>query len=916
MKRGIFIAGFLLAIFPALVSAQNLSVTGKVKAEQGAENLSAVSVLVKGTDIGTFTDAKGNFTISLPASTKFPITLIFSSVGYEFSELLVNAAGQLPAVSLKSSSTLGQEVVVSATRTPVRLLESPVSIERINNAMLRNAPSADYFDVAANLKGVDMVASSLTFKTVTTRGFAGSGNTRFTQLVDGMDNQAPGLNFSVGSIIGLSELDVESMELLQGASSALYGPGGMNGTMLINSKDPFKYQGFSFQAKNGMMHVDGKYRDPSPYYNYDFRFAHKVSEKFAFKITGGMIQAKDWLAADERNVLRSGTQLGKIIPGTRDTDPNYDGMNMYGDETSGSINAVLRGVQGQAPFLASFINGLLTQPDSMVSRTGYHERDVTNPNTVNFKVGGAFHYKISNSLEAIASGFWGTGNTVYTATERYNLLNLKMGQYKLELKHKNWFIRGFTTQENAGDTYNTTITTRLFNEAWKSSTDPNNGWFKEYGLAYLSGRLGGLTSIDAHNQARTVADAGRPLPGSTQFKTLFDQVRSKSISEGGGRLIDRTNLYAAEGQYNLSHLTGKFADVLIGANFRRFMLNSEGTLFADSTGKIPINEFGSYLQLSKGLANDVIRFTVSGRYDKNENFKGRFTPRATALIKLAKNNNLRVSYQTAYRFPSNQYQYINLRAAGAILIGGIPKMLDYYRVKQNPIYSLNALQAGQFVVQQLGEFKPESVTSYEVGYKGLLADSRLLIDAYGYIGNYQDFLTRVNVVQSITSSPSPADLIDPTKRRILSIPVNSPSRVKTNGWGISLEYKFNKGYYLNTNLSSDVLVNAPVGYITFFNSPKYRSNVGFGNNGLGKSKRVGFNVVYRWQSEIEYQSDLANGTVPAYHILDAQIGYKFPKINSIVRLGANNLFNQYYITGLANPSIGGLYYVSFGYNIF
>ena len=55
-------------------------------------------------------------------------------------------------------------------------------------------------------------------------------------FVDGMDNQAPGLNFSVGAIIGLSELDVDNLELLSGASSALYGPGGMNGTLLMTSK--------------------------------------------------------------------------------------------------------------------------------------------------------------------------------------------------------------------------------------------------------------------------------------------------------------------------------------------------------------------------------------------------------------------------------------------------------------------------------------------------------------------------------------------------------------------------------------------------------------------------------------------------------------------------------------------------------
>ena len=106
------------------------------------------------------------------------------------------------------------------------------------------------------------------------------------------------------------------------------------------------------------------------------------------------------------------------------------------------------------------------------------------------------------------------------------------------------------------------------------------------------------------------------------------------------------------------------------------------------------------------------------------------------------------------------------------------------------------------------------------------------------------------------------------------------------------------------------------GFITYFNAPKLRGNVSLGNNGLGKSKRVGFNFVYRFQSEFDYQSDLANGVVPAYQVLDGQISYKFPKVNSVVRVGANNLLNQYYITALANPSIGGLYYVSFGYNIF
>ncbi len=911
MKKYACLVALLFLLSPVLVLAQSQVITGSVKNASGGEAIGSVSVTLKDGSAGTFTDNKGNFRLVLPSGAKFPVTIVFSSIGFGLTEMKVEAAGDMKNISLNPSSTLGEEVVVSATRTPTRILESPVSIERLNTTALRNSAAADYYDMAVNLKGVDMVASSLTFKTLTTRGFTGSGNTRFTQIVDGMDNQAPGLNFSVGSIIGLSELDVESMELMQGASSALYGPGGMNGTLIINSRDPFKYQGLSFQAKNGAMHVDGKYRDPSPYYNYDIRYAKKVNDRLAFKITSGFLQAKDWLAADERNVLRSGPVLGRVIDGTRATNPNYDGLSVYGDETTLDLNLVLRGIAGQAPFLAPYINSITGSPNP-VSRTGYSEKDVTNPNTVNLKVGGSVHYKLNSNVEAILSGNWGTGNTVYTGSERYSILNFTMGQYKAELKSKNWMVRAYTTQENAGESYNTTITTRLFNEGWKNSTT----WYTQYGQAYLNSMLSGFNSSQSHNIARSIADVGRPVAGSDQFNRIYDSVRLRPISKGGGRLIDRTNLYAVEGQYNISSVFNDWAQVLVGGNIRRFILNSEGTLFADSTGPIPVTESGAYLQAVKGIFDDAIKFTVSGRYDKNNNFKGRFTPRATALLRIAKDNHFRVSYQTAYRFPSVQQQYINLAAGGAILSGGVPDMLSFFKVASNPIYSVSELSSGRLTVQQLGEFKPEAVKSYEIGYRGLMENGKLLFDAYYYRGNYQNFITRVLVAQSITSSPKPTDILTPSTRRIISFPINAPTIVKTTGWGVSLEYRFPKGFFLNTNLSSDNLGDVPNGYITYFNAPNLRTNTTFGNYGLGKSKRAAFTVVHRWQAAFDYDSDLATGTVPAYHVLDAQFSYKFPKVHSVVKLGANNLLNQYYITALANPSIGGLYYVSIGYNIF
>ena len=305
MRKGTrYFAVFLTAVFFSFSAwSQNVKVSGRVSSTGTGENVSAVTVKVKDGTGGTSTDAAGRFTLSVPA---LPVTLSLSSVGYETQEITVNSSSPV-VVNFVPSSIIGQEVVVSASRTPQRLLEAPVTVERVSAATIRNAPAANYYDVIGSLKGVDVVSSSLTFLTPSTRGFVGSGNLRFNQLVDGMDNQAPGLNFSVGSVIGLTELDVESMELLPGASSALYGPGGMNGTLLINSKNPFRYQGLSFQVKTGVMHIGDKERPVSPYYNWSLRWGQKVSEKFAFKIGAELVKAQDWLARDYRNYKRFGT---------------------------------------------------------------------------------------------------------------------------------------------------------------------------------------------------------------------------------------------------------------------------------------------------------------------------------------------------------------------------------------------------------------------------------------------------------------------------------------------------------------------------------------------------------------------------------------------------------------------------------
>ncbi|MBS1918633.1 MAG: TonB-dependent receptor [Bacteroidetes bacterium] len=891
---------FLLTIVSCYTaSSQTIRITGTVHDNSTKEVVSAVSVVEKGGTAGTFTSEQGKFEISVK---KLPVTLVFTSIGYETMEKTVTDASQPVEISFVPTSTLGQAVVVSASRLPERILESPVSIERVSSANIRTAPASNYYDIVSTLKGVDVIASSLTFKTPTTRGFAGSGNTRFNQIVDGMDNQAPGLNFSVGSVIGLTELDVDNMELLPGASSALFGPGGMNGTLLITSKDPFKYQGLSLQIKQGMMHVDGRERQLSPYYNWSMRWAQKVSDKFAFKFTSELIQAKDWLADDYRDYKRLGTS-GSIVNGTRETDPNYDGVNVYGDETSIDLRTkVLNAIAQQVPFWQSYVN---TLPASIpVSRTGYSEKDVTNPNTLNFKLSGSLNYKITDNLEAILEGNWGTGNTVYTGSQRYSLKDMKMGQYKLELKSKNWFLRGYTTQENAGESHNLTITTQLFNEAWK----PSATWYQQYAFAYLNAKLAGSADMDAHNYARSVADQGRPAAGSAQFKTLFDAVRKLPIPQGG-LFLDKSDLWMVEGQYNLSNAI-KFADLIVGGNWKQYVLNSEGTLFADKPGHpIKINEMGTYAQISKEIVKDVLKISAAGRYDKNENFEGRFTPRVAAVITPAKNNNFRLSYQTAYRFPSTQQQWIDLNVGTGRLIGANIDLWEKYNLISNPGYDPSTVppQGSNPTQVNYKQVKPESVSTFEAGYKALIA-KKVLIDLYGYWGAYENFLSRRDVIQFPGGTPGPT-------YSGFSVVVNSPAKVKTYGWGASVEWQLPANFVINANASSDKIKDVPTGFHAYFDVPTYRTLLSLANTGFGPQKLLGFNLSWRWQNGFFYENDFAQGDLPAYNTVDAAITYKRPKIRSIFKLGATNLLNSYYRTAIGNPSIGGLYYISFAYNV-
>jgi len=945
--------------------AQSITVSGTVKDKQSKEGLAGVSLTIKGQSGGTASTSNGSFTFT--TSAKVPFTLVASYVGYGTVEQQVTGSTTGINLELETAVVLGGDVVVSASRTPERILESPVSIERMSAATIKEIAAPSFYDALNNMKGVESSMQSLTFKSINTRGFNSNGNTRFNQYIDGMDNQAPGLNFSVGNIVGITELDVDNVELLPGASSALYGAGGINGTLLMTSKDPFKYPGASFQYKTGVNHVNDDNSTVQPFNQLDVRMAKSWNNKFGVKAAFSFLQAKDWYGNNYSNFDRI-SRTAKS--GDRNSDTNYDGINVYGDEVSQNMrnvalsvqNATISGINAgsgglipnikstmdgafgaaipnaiqQAGFLAGlpaalrpavqnyfpFYVGLKANliPDQNVSRTGYNEENLVDYNTKSLKASGALYYNISNSVQAVAQANWGTGTSVYTGSDRYSLRNFNIGQYKLEIKGEDFFVKAYTTQERSGDSYISSILGSYINELSKPSTT----WFPQYIGNYVGARAAGQGDAAAHVLARTAANQGRFEPGSPQFIQAKDQIMNTTISASdpskgiyGAKFDDKSNLYHYEGMYNFTNLFDKVVEFQVGASYRLYDLNSAGTIFNDLLNSIDIKEYGAFGQIGKKFFNDKVKFTVAGRYDKSQNFEGRFTPRITGVFTVAKNNNIRVSYQTGYRNPTTQNQYIDLSVGGGSqrLIGGLPEiMFSKYHLDTNKPYTDVSYRAflasaaatgtpNPALLQQYNfdakGVRPESVQSYELGYKGLLLPN-LLVDAYGYYNIYKDFITAVDVYQNVGGSFVK-----------FGVPVNAEGEVTSYGGALGLDYLVGK-WNVSGNVSYNQIGDLPANYINDFNTPKIRYNLGLGNKEI--IKNFGFNVSYRWQDQFYWNSSFASGQVPAYSSLDAQVSLRIPSVNSVVKLGGSNVLNKYYITSYGNPMAGAIYYVGLTFN--
>ena len=892
--------------------------------DQDNQPIPGANVVITGKSVGTVTDFDGNFI--LETSEVPPFSLKITSIGYSESVKNITANNQNIAVVLNETQTLLDEIVISASRTPERIFESPVTVERFGIEAIKNTTAADFYGGLENLKGVDVNTNSLTFKSVNTRGFASFANTRFMQLVDGMDNSTPALNFPIGNLVGMVETDVKSVELLPGASSALYGANAFNGILFMTSKSPFDYEGISVSIKRGITSQESA--GDNSYTDFGIRAAHKFSDKFAGKVNFGYLKGTDWAATSE---------VDKIDPTRTRADYDYDGINVYGDEVSTNIRAA---------------SGLGIIPDVEVSRTGYNERVLTNYNAESIKADWGLYYRPieDNSLELSYVGKVGTGNTIYQGTNRYNIKGFFQEQHKLEIKNDNFFLRGYVVADKAGNSYDMVFTGININRAWKSDEQ----WFQEYIGTYagieLSGNPLGLTDQQKHDQARAVADTGRYLPGTPEFEAAFNKSINDPNLATGSKFQDASKYYHSDANYNFSHLID-LAEIQVGGSYRRYSLNSGGTIYTDFDGPIDYSEYRVYTQIQKkiDLANEKsIKLTGSVRYDKSEFFDGFFSPRISAGYTLNRDHNIRASVQTGFRNPTTQDLFIGLDAGRAVLVGSAPDNLDRYsstfnvsqagrdagqpdtveqtgRAAYENSYSFSSVTAlgetGNPAVLEIANpsvVKPEQVTSAEIGYRGKV--SKLVIDFSAYYNKYKDFISQEVVIAPYygevnNSNGLAIQAIANGDFQAYSAYTNSSADINSYGASVGLDMKvlgnFDLGgSYTFTKLDFDRDANPDV--MLNFNTPEHKFKANFGNEELFKN--FGFNLSYRFSDDYFWEATFGEGVVPEFHVLDAQVSYAVPSIKSLFKLGGTNITGQEYFTAFGTGFIGSMYYLSWTIN--
>ncbi len=245
MKKVLFFLLFM-AFGTLTMFGQARLVSGVVSSSEDGTPLPGVTVAVKGTTVGTITDATGNYQINVPQGADI---LIFSFVGLATQEVKIGDLSEV-AITMESDLLEIDEVVVTAMGIRKEKKALGYSVQEIDESQISGAKNMDVSkSLQGKIAGVNVKQSSGmpgATSHVTIRGNVSlTGDNQPLYVVDGMpiasdkaftENVGEGTNPS-SRIVDLNPEDIESITVLKGATAgAIYGLRASNGVILITTK--------------------------------------------------------------------------------------------------------------------------------------------------------------------------------------------------------------------------------------------------------------------------------------------------------------------------------------------------------------------------------------------------------------------------------------------------------------------------------------------------------------------------------------------------------------------------------------------------------------------------------------------------------------------------------------------------------
>ena len=959
-EKIIFLSAMLLLNF---IHAQT-TIKGSIVDEETSQPLPGVSIVIKGTYTGVSADFDGNFSIT--TEEELPLMLEVSYLGFGTKIIEVTSAADAINISLIPGSDSLDEIVVSASRFAQRIFESPITVEKFSAKQIQQTPSADFFNGLENIKGIQLQQGGLFLNQVVTRGFATVYNEGFVTLVDMMNNMSPLFGFAMGNLIGLNELDVQSVEVIPGPASALYGADAYKGIMFLNSKNPFEHEGISAYYRTGV--TEQEVAGQNSFTDVGVRLATKLGEKWAIKASLNHKKGTEWMPADYSHQAVPG---GEVDPSYSRTAPDYNGLNIYGERLFPSSNTW--GLVGLLNPLAGPLAAAAPNYFDDVQSTGYQDRDLISNNAENSKGMFAVHFRPDEKTEIGLTSLIGRGDSPLQGFGRYSMRNIQIQQHKLQIDRGRLNFRAYHTREEDGDSYQLSAAGGLLansptsniadlSGAGLGSFNGYQGWFVNYNLTYMGALaatsgftpdlagvgafvqtvvaphiMTGGTDINqifaagggtgaAHNLARAAANQGMLKPGTAAFETALNSFTSKNLpvvqANPGAGIFDDTKTYNYELNYDLSDLTGN-VDFLVGGSMRKTELNSKGTIYSDQDGPIEYTEMGAYAQGVKKIFNNKVNLTGSLRVDKHEFFDANLTPRIAALINLNENQNFRLSFQTGFRNPTNQDQYIGLFAGDVTLLGSSPDNISRYNgavalSNGSPFqftgdYVFNNSYNENGTAANLKHVTAEKITSFDVGYR--FKKSGFTFDISAYLSDYSDKIGSTDVY---TPAIYPGGGTLATYRStgdfaIYQVDSNSDEKMKTYGVSAEMIKVLSKNFIFNVIYDYNKLDFTPSRVSNFeaaFNTPEHNLKAGL----LGNFNKFSFNLSSRYTSEYFYEASFVDGMIDARTVIDAQVSYQIPSLKAVVKVGGNNLGGKEYQSVLGGGRIGSIYYTSLSFD--